>query len=104
MKRRFLLICVCVLAWSAASASNTAQPWLSALGGKTLVCCSPKAEPQVRQAAEQVLAELRKDRPNGNLLDPDALVTDYNTLGVNHVICVGQWEDNQVLRMTWGHW
>jgi hypothetical protein len=58
----------------------------------------------VRQAAQRVLAELRKFRPDATLLDPDALATDYATLGTNHVICVGQWADNPVLRMTWGHW
>ena len=84
--------------------SHAAQPWLSAVGERTVVCCSPKVEPAVRQAAERVLAELRKFRADAVLLDPDTLATDYATLGTNHVICVGQWADNQVLRMTWGHW
>ena len=104
MKRRFSFVCVCVLAWSAASPSHAAQPWLCAVGARTVVCCSPKAEPLVRQAAERVLAELRKVRSDAVLLDPDTLATDYATLGANHVICVGQWADNPVLRMTWGHW
>ena len=104
MKRKFFFLCVCVLVWSAASPSHAAQPWLGAVGERTVVCCSPKAEPLVRQAAEQVLAELRKSRPDAVLHDPDALTTDYATLGANHVICVGRWADNQVLRMTWGHW
>ncbi|MGB2824279.1 MAG: C-type lectin domain-containing protein [Phycisphaerae bacterium] len=58
----------------------------------------------MRQAAERVLAELRKVRPDAILLDPDTLVTEYATLGTSHVICVGQWADNPVMRMTWGHW
>ena len=84
--------------------SHAAQPWLTAVGNRTVICCSPKVEPLVRLAAEKVLAELRKVRPNARLLDPDTLATDYATLGTNHVICVGQWADNQVLRMTRGHW
>ena len=104
MKRRLFLICVCGLAWAGALPSHAAQPWLSALGERTVVCCGPNAEPLVRQAAERVLAELRKFRADAVLLDPDALATDYATLGANHVICVGQWADNPVLRMTWGHW
>ena len=104
MKRKLFLLCLCNLAWSVAFPSHAAQPWLSAVGDRTAVCCSPKADPAVRQAAQQVLAELRKVRPDAVMLDPDTLATDYATLGTHHVICVGQWADNQVLRMTWGHW
>lgn len=104
MKRELLLICVNCLAWSAALPSHAAQPWLSAVGDRTVVCCNPKADPPVLQAAERVLAELRKVRPDAVLIDPDNLATDYAMLGTNHVICVGQWADNPVLRMTWGYW
>ncbi|MBL7187729.1 MAG: C-type lectin domain-containing protein [Phycisphaerae bacterium] len=104
MKLRFFFICVCGLVWSAVLPCYAAQPWLGAVGDRTVVCCSPKADALVRRAAERVLAELRKVRPGAILLDPDALATDYATLDANHVICVGQWGDNQVLRMTWGYW
>jgi hypothetical protein len=104
MKRSLFLVYICGLTCNVVVPSHAAQPWLSAVGEQTVVCCSPKAEPLVRQAAEQVLAELRKFRADATLLDPDALATDYATLGTNHVICVGQWADNPVLRMTWGHW
>ena len=104
MKQAFLFACLCNLAWSVALPSHAAQPWLSAVGQRTVICCSPKTEPEVRLAAEQVLAELKRTRADAVLLDPDSLATDYATLGTNHVICVGQWADNQVLRMTWGHW
>ena len=104
MKRRFLSIFVCGLVCAAAMPGHAAQPWLSAVGDRTVVCCNPSAEPAVRQAAEKVLAELRQFRADAVLLDPDKLAIDYSTLGTNHVICVGQWADNQVLRMTWGYW
>lgn len=104
MRQKLLLLWICGLACSIALPNHAAQPWLSAVGGRTVVCCSPTVAPAVRQAAERVLAELQRVRADAGLVDPDTLNTDYATLGTNHVICVGQWADNAVLRMTWGHW
>ena len=89
--------------WLCESAFS-APPWLDAVGDRTVVCASPSADARIREAAQRVLQALKAMRPDAKLLDPDRLALDYETLGTNHVIAVGQWADNQVLRMTWGFW
>ena len=81
-----------------------APPWIDAVGDRTIVCVSPSADARVREAADRVLQAVKAARPDAKLHDPDQLALDYDTLGTNHVIAVGQWPDNQVLRMTWGFW
>ncbi len=103
-KRRWLVLYLFTLWCTESRSSPVAQPWLSAVGDRTVVCCSPQAAPQVRQAAERVLSAVQATQPQASILDPDKLVTDYDTLGTHHFIVIGQWEDNQVLRMTWGYW
>ena len=100
-----VLVCLALIGsiWLAADA-GAAEGWLTALGKDTVVCASPKAEAGVRQAAERVLAELRKTNPDAALHDPDQLATEYEVLGTHHVIVVGGWADNLLLRATWGHW
>ena len=104
MKRRFFFICLCGLAWGAALPSHAAQPWLNAVGDRTAVCCSPNAAPLVRQAAKRVLAAVQAVQPQAAIQDPDKLAFDYDALGMHHVIVIGQWPDNLLLRTTWGFW
>jgi hypothetical protein len=91
-----------LLLWSSVTMGE--QPWVAALGRQTLVCVSPKADAQVRSAAQRVLAAVQVVQPQAALRDPDQLALDYDALGTHHVIVIGQWEDNPVLRMTWGSW
>jgi hypothetical protein len=87
------------------AAAHAAEPaWVRSVGKDTLVCVSPAAPAPVQQAAARVLAALKTVQPDAALLDPDKLATDYDALGTHHVICIGEWADNQVLRMTWGYW
>lgn len=84
--------------------ASAEQPWVAALGKQTLVCVSPTADAQVQAAAQRVLTAVQAVQPQAALQDPDKLALDYGELGTHHVIAIGQWQDNQVLRMTWGHW
>ena len=70
-----------------AVASN---PWINTLGRHTLVCVNPSVSPEVRAAAEQVLAAIKTVQPEARFVNPDRLLTDYDTLGMNHVICIGE--------------
>jgi hypothetical protein len=94
----------CVLGMLLCGVVRAAQPWMAALGKETLVCVSPTADAYVRSAAERVLSAVQTVQPQAAMQDPDKLVLDYEALGTHHVIVIGQWQDNQVLRMTWGHW
>ncbi len=91
-----LVLALPVVSWTA--------PWLDTLGRETIVCVSPKAHDEVRRAANQVVTALRSVQPQAEALDPETLIANYKTLGNHNVIVVGQWEDNIVLRATWGFW
>ena len=100
------IVCAAAVGLAAWFCENafSATPWLDAVGDRTIVCANPSADAKTREAADRVLQALKAVRPDAKLLDPDQLALDYETLGANHVIAVGQWADNQVLRMTWGFW
>ncbi|MCX7011011.1 MAG: hypothetical protein NTW86_00310, partial [Candidatus Sumerlaeota bacterium] len=79
-------------------------PWVAALGKQTLVCVSPTADAQTQSAAQRVLVAAQAVQPQAAMQDPENLALDYDALGTHHVIVIGQWEDNPLLRMTWGYW
>lgn len=96
---------MCILAALGLSSIARAEtPWIAAVGKETLVCVSRAADAQVRSAAQQVLAAVQTVQPKATMQDPEQLAFDYDALGTHHVIVVGQWEDNLVMRMTWGYW
>jgi hypothetical protein len=77
----------------------------SAFPADTLVCVGDAAPQAEKDAAARIAAALRAaGGPADNLRSADALNRDPLAAGRHHLIAVGTWADNVVLRKCWGHW
>lgn len=80
-------------------------PALAALAPDFLVVVGKGAPACERQAAETIAAALRAaGGPAKNLLDDEMALGDLNRSAFHHLILVGTYRSNVLLRQQWGHW
>ena len=103
----FLVLLLPVLAGASLldrSALDAVLP-ASAFPANTLVCVGDAAPRAEQDAAARIAAALRAGGgPTDNLRSAEALNRDPLAAGRHHLIAVGTWADNVVLRKCWGHW
>ena len=110
MCRKNLLVIAAVAALSAgAGAAGLFDPQpgvdLPPLAKSTVVCVGENA-PAPEQEAARMLADKvsAAGGPAECLLTAEALNDTPLAAGTHHIIAVGTWLDNVVLRKCWGHW
>lgn len=117
LKNKFLPLLVAGFAFASLSGSepvsaqqSAAQPsklWngLAKLAPNVLVVVGRGAPAQEQQAAQDIAAALRASGgPADNLVDDDAAFANLDRAATSHLILVGTFNSNEMLRQQWGHW
>lgn len=77
---------------------------------QAVVCVGENAPSAEQQVAQYLAEKLRaagapeNGAPQTKLMTAEALNDDPVAAGTHHIIAVGTWLDNVVMRKTWGHW
>ena len=96
---------VCLSIRAQAQEPAKLPPALAALAPDFLVVAGKGAPASEREAAETIAAALRAaGGPSGNLLDDETALGDLNRSAFHHLILVGTYRSNALLRQQWGHW
>ena len=80
-------------------------PGLAALAPDFLVIAGKGAPDSERQAAATIATAMRAaGGPADNLLDDETALLQLNRTAFHHLILVGTYSSNELLRQQWGHW